>query len=184
MNTLRLNWKLIRFRPWEYGVHSVFHILLNVGLVALGLIEKSVFDTVTGAAPATVSVWTLIALYAGVGLARLATSFPDIWYAITFKRRCGVWLQQNMLSAQLRRPGALPPPVQTGEAVGRYDDDVAEVCDFPTWFPHVVAEGAAFALAVVVMASIDLTVTMVVFVPLLFTIAIARIMWTRLLRAW
>jgi ATP-binding cassette subfamily B protein len=184
MKTLLLNWRLICYKPWHYAAHSLFHILLNLGLVALGLIEKSVFDSVTGAAPATVGVWSLIALYVGVGLARLAASFPDNWYAMTFKRLCGVWLHQNLLGAQLRRPGALPPPIRPGEAVGRYDDDVAEVCDFPTWIPHVVAEGTAFVLAVIVMASIDATVTLVVFVPLLLTIVVARVMWARLLRSW
>ncbi|MEN9933565.1 MAG: hypothetical protein RLZZ387_144 [Chloroflexota bacterium] len=184
MNTMKLNWQLIRYQPRHFTVHTLFHVLLNLGLVALGLIEKAVFDTVTGAAPATLGVWTLIALYVAVGLARLLTSFPDIWYAITFKRICGVRLQQNLLGAQLRRPGALPPPVTPGEAVGRYDDDVAEVCDFPTWLPHVFAEGLAFALAVAVMASIDLTITLVVFVPLALTVVVARAMWARLLRSW
>jgi ATP-binding cassette, subfamily B, bacterial len=184
MKTMQLNWRLIRYQPWRFTAHTVFHVLFNLGLIALGLIEKAVFDTVTGATAATVGVWTLIALYAGVGLARLATSFPDIWYAVAFKRICGVWLHQNLLGAQLRRPGALPPPVLPGEAVNRYDNDVAEVCDFPTWLPHVFAEGLAFVLAVAIMASIDLTVTLVVFVPLALTIVVARVMWARLLRAW
>jgi ATP-binding cassette subfamily B protein len=184
MNPMQLNWRLIRYQPWRFTVHTVFHVLFNLGVIALGLIEKRVFDTITGAAPATIGVWTLIALYAGVGLARLATSFPDIWYAVAFKRICGVWLHQNLFGAQLRRPGALPPPVLPGEAVNRYDNDVAEVCDFPTWLPHVFAEGLAFVLAVAIMASIDLQVTLVVFVPLALTIVVARVMWARLLRAW
>ena len=184
MNTMRLNWHLIRYRPWRFTLHSLFHILFSVGLVALGLIEKAVFDRATGARPVELDIWALVALYVGVGLARLATSFPDIWYAITFKRMCGVWMQQNLLGAQLRRPGALPPPLPPGEAVNRYENDVAEVCDFPTWLPHVAAEGLAFALAVAVMAAINLTITLVVFVPLALTVVVARAMWARLLRAW
>jgi ATP-binding cassette subfamily B protein len=184
LNTVQLNWRLIRYQPWRFAAHTLFHVLFNVGLVALGLIEKAVFDGVTGDAPASPGVWTLIALYIAVGLVRLAASFPDIWYAIVFKRLCGVWLHQNLLGAQLRRPGALAPPVTPGEAVNRYNDDVAEVCDFPTWLPHVFAEGLAFVLAVVVMAAIDLTITLVVFVPLTLTIVLARAMWARLLRAW
>ncbi|HWQ11348.1 MAG TPA: ABC transporter ATP-binding protein [Roseiflexaceae bacterium] len=184
MNTWHLTWRLIRYQPWRFAAHSVFHILFNLGLVALGLIERAVFDGVTGARPAALEVWALIALYVAVGLARLATSFPDIWYAIAFKRHCGVWMHQSLLGAQLRRPGALPPPMPPGEAVNRYDNDVAEVCDFPTWLPHMAAEGLAFALAVAVMAAIDLTITLVVFVPLALTIVVARAAWARLLRYW
>jgi ATP-binding cassette subfamily B protein len=184
ISTWKLNWELIRYRPWYYALHSVFHILFSAAPVALGLIEKAVFDSITGAAPALPGVWALIALYVAVGVAKLATSFPDIWYAITFKRECGVHMHQNLLGAQLRRPGALSPPLPSGEMVNRYDNDVAEVCDFPTWLPHVAGEGIGFALAVAVMASIDLTVTLVVFVPLLLTVGIARLGWSRLLDYW
>jgi ATP-binding cassette, subfamily B, bacterial len=184
MNTWRLNWELIRYRPWQFATHSIFHILFSAAPVALGLIEKAVFDGVTGAQAATFGVWTLIAMYVAVGLARLATSFPDIWYAITFKRESGVWMHQNLLAAQLRQPGALPPPLPAGEAVNRYDNDVAEVCDFPTWLPHVAGEGLGFVLAVIVMAQIDLTITLVIFVPLTLTVVIARMGWSRLLAYW
>ncbi|HMO58416.1 MAG TPA: ABC transporter ATP-binding protein [Roseiflexaceae bacterium] len=184
ISTWKLNRALITAYPRQYLLHSICHILFSMAPVALGLIERAVFDSMTGVVVALPGVWTLIALYVAVGVAKLATSFPDIWYAIVFKRRSGVWLHQNLLGAQLRQPGALPPPLPAGEAVNRYDNDVAEVCDFPTWLPHVAGEGIGFVLAVIVMATIDLTVTLVVFLPLLLTIGIARLGWSRLLEYW
>src|SRR5262245_26626034 len=48
--TWPFNWALIRHTPGIYAVHSVFHMLFLAAPVALGLIEKSVFDTITGTA--------------------------------------------------------------------------------------------------------------------------------------
>ncbi|NWG22635.1 MAG: ABC transporter ATP-binding protein [Chloroflexi bacterium] len=182
--TWSLNRALIRAFPGSFNVHSACHILYQIAPAALGLIEKAVFDTITGATPATLGVPVLVALYLSVGLAQLTVSFPDIWNAITFKRRAGLMLRHNLLAAQLRRPGALPPPVASGEAISRYDDDVAEVCDFPTWIPHVTGETLMFLIAVIIMARIDLTVTLVVVLPLFAVIGIVRAGWTRLLAAW
>jgi len=73
------NWNLIKYRPWPYTVYSVFHIAFCVLQVVPGLIEKSVFDTITGAAPATIGLWGLIALYVSIELVRYTTSFGEIW---------------------------------------------------------------------------------------------------------
>jgi ATP-binding cassette, subfamily B, bacterial len=181
--TWPFNWALIRHSPLIYAVHCAFHMLFLAAPVALGLIEKSVFDTITGAAPARLGVWALVALYVSVGVARLATSFADIWGDVTFRYSVGAMLRHNMLASLLRRAGAVPLPVTSGEAISRYRTDVAEVADFPTWLPHVGGYGLAFVLAVVIMIQIDPTITLVIFLPLFGVTAITRLMWARFLKA-
>ncbi|NJN18065.1 MAG: ABC transporter ATP-binding protein, partial [Oscillochloris sp.] len=149
--TWRLNRRLIAWGGRDFWLHSFFHSLFLVAPIALGLIERSVFDNITGATPATLSLWTLIALYVGVGLAQLATSFADIWAEVGFRYRTGARLRHNLLATLLRRPGALPSPVPVGEAISRYRNDVAEVTDFPLWLPHVGGSLLMFVIAVVLM---------------------------------
>jgi ATP-binding cassette subfamily B protein len=182
MRTLPFNWRLIRYSPLVYAAHCVFHILFLVAPVALGLIEKAFFDGITGAASAGFSLWTLVALYVAVGVAQLSISFADIWYEVTFRRDTKLLLRHNLLASLLRRPGALAPPMPTGEAVNRYTNDVGEVTDFPLWLPHVAGYLLLFIIAVVIMASINLAITLVVFVPLFGLAGVARWAWTRLLR--
>lgn len=76
--TWKLNWQLVRYQPWTYLIHSICVILAFTTRVIPGLIEKSVFDSMTGAAPAGFGLWELIALYVSVELGRLALSFGDI----------------------------------------------------------------------------------------------------------
>ncbi len=183
IKTWQFNWALIRYQPGVYTLHCLFHIVFMAAPVALGLIEKAVFDTLTGAAPATLSLWALVALYISTGLARLPCSFADIWGAVTFRYRVGGLLRHNMLAALLRRPGALPPPVSSGEAISRYRDDVSEVADFPTWLPEVIGPVIAFILAVTIMARINLLITLIIFVPLFGVTGIVRVLWAQFMRA-
>ena len=70
LKTWPFNWRLIRYRPWPYAVFCVFHISFFVLQVIPGLVEKAIFDGITGATPATVGLWELIALYSSVELVR------------------------------------------------------------------------------------------------------------------
>src|SRR6266511_1077524 len=183
IKTWQFNWALIRYQPGAYTIHFLFHIVFTAAPVALGLIEKTIFDTLTGAAPATLSLWALVALYISTGLARLPCSFADIWGAVTFRYRVGGLLRHNMLAALLRRPGALPPPVSSGEAISRYRDDVGEISDFPTWLPNVAGEAIAFIFAVAIMAQINWLITLIIFAPLFAVIGLVRLVWARFMRA-
>lgn len=182
MKTIPFNWHLIRFAWPSFAWHSAFHIVFHALPVALGLIEKAVFDTITGAAPARLDLWALIGLFVAVGVARLAISFVDIWHEVNFRFATGILLRRNLLAGLLRRPGALPPPAPAGESLSRYRNDVGEVTDFPLWIPDSLGYILNFVLAVAIMASINLPITLVIFVPLAVLVLISRVAWTRLLR--
>jgi ATP-binding cassette subfamily B protein len=182
VRTIPFNWRLIRNSPRMYALHCVFHILYIVAPVGLGLIERAVFDGLTGDVTAGINLWTLLALYVGVGLAQVVASFGDVYHEATFRYSTITLLRRNLLAGLLRRPGALAPPVPTGEALNRYKSDVGEVADFPFWLPHVAGYVLFFVAAVTIMARINLTITLVVFLPLFGLLWVARLAWARLLR--
>ena len=182
MNTIQFNRALIALRPALFTRHSLYHILVLAAPAALGLIEKAVFDTITGAASASVGVLTLVVGFVAVATARAAAMVPDVRTAITFKRESDALLRHNLMAARLRQPGAVPASVAPGEAVNRYNNDVAEVCDFPTWLPHVAGYAVAFAISVGIMLTIDWRITLLVIAPTLITLLVGRVLWGRLQR--
>lgn len=181
MNTWWFVWRLIRYAPGLFLAQSALQIFFLTIQVVPGLIEKAIFDSITGAAPALVSVATLIALYISVGLARVVAAYGETWAGYTFRYRVGALLRRNLLAAHLRQPGAATPPVAPGEAVNRYRDDVAEVADFPLWLPDVAGNVLAFVIAVTIMACINLTITLFVFLPLAVAFVAGRVAWGRYL---
>lgn len=182
LKTWPFNWRLIQYRPWPYIVYCFFHMSFYIIQVIPGLIEKAVFDTITGAAPVAVGLWGLIALYISVELVRQAASFGEIWGDVTFRYTVGALLRFNLFSSALRRPGALPLPVAVGDEISRYEHDVEEVSDFPLWIPEMAGQTIASLIAVVIMASINLRITLVIFLPLVFSIIVARLAWGRIHR--
>ncbi|MCW5848873.1 MAG: ABC transporter ATP-binding protein [Anaerolineae bacterium] len=182
MRTWPFAGRLMRYAWLPFTVHSVFHLLFYGLRVVPGLIEKRVFDQITGAAPATLSLWTLVALYISVEVGRLATSFGSVWGGWTFRYLTAALLRRNVMASLLRRPGAVAPPVTSGEALNRFTHDVGEVTDFPTWLPDVGGKAVTTVIALGIMASIQPTLTLVVCLPLLVTLVAGRLAWARFLR--
>jgi len=131
LRTLPFNWREIRYRPRPYIIYTISILVFTLGLVALGWIEKLIFDRLTGGAPATAGLWWLLALMASIELARIAGHIISSLGYTAFWANIGTLVRRNVLGSLLRRPGALPPPVSPGEAVNRFDTDVNEVADFP-----------------------------------------------------
>ena len=182
MATWPFNWRIIQYCPWPYILYTVSILVFSVGRIIPGLLEKAIFDSLLGATPVTFGLWWLIALYVSFELARLATSFGDVWGGTTFFYMLGALLRSNIIASVLRRPGALTLPVSSGDAVNRLNNDVAEVSDFPMWLPNVVGNVIASAIAIVIMAQINLTITLVVFMPLALTVVLSRLAWGRIMR--
>ncbi len=180
--TWTFNRRMMAYRPRPFAVYAVFHMLFFIGQLAPGLIEKAIFDRLTGAATVALGLWALVALYASVELARLATTFGTIWGDVTFQYITAGLLRRNILAAALRRPGAVAAPIAPGDAVSRLRDDVEEVADFPTWFPNVAGQVVAAAVAIAIMARIDLTITLFVFIPLTGGAVVTRLAWARIHR--
>ena len=147
--------------------------------------RKAIFDRLAGqGAQSNVTfLWGLIALYLGIEMARLFVAIGYEYYGMTFRLLVSSLLRANLIASILRRRSDQPLPVSSGEALNRFHhhEDMGEVTDFPTWIPDQVGKWIAAAIAVVIMARINLTITLVIFIPLFGTILLSRLAWGRLL---
>jgi ATP-binding cassette subfamily B protein len=188
LQTWPLVWKMIRFKPHTFGIHSIFVAAVFGLQIFPGLIVRQIFDTISGAsAPRQATIlgvnylWWLVGLYLLVELARLLLSIGSEWYGTTFHRALSALLSRNLLASILRRPGDKPLPVSSGEALNRFDEDVQEVADFPLWLPDQLGKWIAAGVAIVIMASINLPITLVIFIPLLGMVILTRLAWSRVI---
>lgn len=172
---------LMRHARRPFALHAVLRIFFLGSQFLPGLVEKAVFDRITGHSPLQVDIWALIAVYAGIGIARMAATYGEAYTGWTFRYAAAALVRHNLFAALLRRPGALAHPIPTGEALNRYRDDVAELCDFPTWLPDVAGNLVSFVAAVAIMASIDWQITLVAFLPILIAYSVGRAVWGRML---
>jgi len=181
LKTIPFNLRIIRFYPGLFAAHCAFVVVLFGLQVLPGLIEKTIFDSITGAAPAALNLWTLVALFVSVEVARFVMSLGVEWTGWTYRYTVGLTMVRNIVASILRRSGADPLPVSPGEAINRLRGDIGETADFPTWLPDVGGKVMAAVIAVVIMARINLAITLWIFLPLALTILTSRVVWSRYL---
>ncbi len=181
LSSWRLSAALIRQAPWPYLLYFVGRLGFKWLPLIPGLIEQVIFNRLGSGGNAAPDVWGLVALFVGVELARALSDWGSAWGDVNFRYRGMGWLRGNLLAGILRRPGALPPTVGTGEALNRFDYDTAEVCDFPLWLPEVVGDGGFVLAALAIMARINPAITAGVFVPLLVVVLVAQVVWSKML---
>lgn len=175
---------LLRLRPWAFVVYALSWIAYFVLQLGPGWLEKLIFDALSGAAPATQSVWTLLALLVGVELARVLANYTARLGDLAFQEPLRALLQLNLMQSILKRPGALPLPIASGEAVSRFGDDVGEVKDFPTWLPHVGGQGLFALIALIIMLRINVPITLAALIPALLGLWLNKFAWRHLLRSY
>jgi ATP-binding cassette subfamily B protein len=191
--TWKLTGLMIKNQWWPFTLYSIFTVLIFAEQLAPGLIAKTIFDRLSDvgalrrSAPTDVTfLWGMIALYLVIEVARLFVAIGYEYYGMTFRLLTTSLMRSNLMASILRRRSDQPLPVSPGEALNRfhYNEDMGEVTDFPTWIPDQVGKWIAAAVAVVIMARINLSITLVIFIPLFSVIILSRLAWGRLLGTW
>ena len=137
--TWAFTWRLIRYRPWPFVFHSLCVIVLYTARVAPGLIEKSIFDSISGAAPAVLGPWRCLPSTSRSNCAadvELRPDLGDVTFRIRRARCCGATCSPASCAIETTTPYRVG---RRGRQPLRHDVD--ETCDFPTWLPFMAGEG-------------------------------------------
>ncbi len=178
--TLHLMWALIRAEPVRYAGNVLAWGTVWVMPAALGLISKAFFDAITGDEAAGLTVGTLIAMLGAYAIARVGVVQFGMFNDENFRFRVSALLRRNLLERILELPGARAVPDSPGEAISRFRDDVDHVAETISWTTDMIGAVAFAAVAIGVLSSIDLQITLIVFIPLVLVIAAAERAGTRI----
>jgi ATP-binding cassette, subfamily B, bacterial len=184
LSTPHFVWRIMRYDWWNFSAHSFLCIVGFALQVVPGLVVRQIFDTIAGVTGSQANagiLWGLIAIYVGVELARVVLLLGSEYYGWSFRLVVSALLRSNLFAAILRRPSDQALPMSSGEAVNRFRTDIGEVSDFPLWLPDQIGKWVAAIIAVTIMASIDLTITLVIFAPLVSIIILTRLAWGRII---
>lgn len=156
-----------------YTIGRIANVLLPFGII---MIERMVFNQL-GIMSNDSTLWSIIAVYLALVVARMGSIMAEAWGDVTFRYRLKGILHHNALQQALERPGAEPLPVSALEAINRLRDDVDEVADFPLWIPEVIATVGTGIVAFVVMSSIDVTLSAMSVIPLVLLGVASYVIW-------
>ena len=182
MKVRALIWQLIRYRPGLYAGNLCAWIAIMLLELGAGYVAKLFFDAITGAAPAGLTVWSIVALVLAAGMARILSILCGALIDIRHRFTMETLLRRNLLDGVLQRPGARSVPGSTGEALNTFRDDVLVVEDLLSWMIDQFAFVSYAAVALAILIAIDARITAVVVVPLLGVVVGARVVSDRIRR--
>ncbi len=175
-------WALIRYRPGFFAVNVIFGSAWIVTRLVPGWVERQVYDGLVGGTATAVSLWGILGMLVAAEMGRLACSVTGEWGGMRLRNAAGSLMRKNVMGAILRKPGAQPLPVSSGDAINRLQNDLADYADFPTWTPELLGHGLFTLFALVVMFGIAPVITAVAMLPLIGVFFLNRFAWSRFLR--
>jgi ATP-binding cassette subfamily B protein len=167
-------WRMIAYAPLQYTGMSLWWILFHAWPLIPGLLAKFFFDTLSGSAPAGLTLWSVLALVFVAGLARAGIVGGATATGAPWMFRMQALFQRNLLARILARPGAKSIPGTVGEAISTLRDDVEAMHMMSGWAFDVVAGLILAVGAVAILFSIDARITLLVFVPIVLVILLAN----------
>ena len=158
---------------WTLALDFVGSVVVIVGLEqAFALTLREIFNTLTGDALTSLSVWTLCAVLVGFAAARFVLFVGT--HALQFANEfmIGALLQRNVLAGLMNLSGDRSLPSSPGEAVTRFRGDASSVGEFLI-VPKFIASQLVFAaVAVFIMIRISPVITLVAFSPLIVILTV------------
>ncbi len=175
-------WSLIRFRKGWFLLNLIFVSLFITSRLIPGWLERQYYDGLTGVTDTMVPLYGLLLLIILVEVGRMVSDMLGEWGAAKTRMGGQSLMRTNVLKNILRKPGAQPLPVPTGDVINRTDDDLADFADFPTWIPEVVGQALFTIFAFIIMFRIAPTITLVAMMPLVAVFFLTRWAWNHFLR--
>jgi ATP-binding cassette, subfamily B, bacterial len=171
MNAWKAIPKVIRHWPLFYVLSLLGWTSIRFAVLLPGLVIQRIMDNLSGQAQAGANLWTLLAMLVGIAVGRvvLLIGAQRAWWP--FYTETLSFLQMNLLSHILSRPGAQALPGNPGEAVSRFRGDVQHVTDFAAdWTVEVIGQTGAALLGLVILLRTNARLTLGLVLPLVVVI--------------
>ena len=168
-------WEMLLFRPWLWFIDLISVALIRFcWQIAPALIIKAFFDMVTGDAKLTFGIWAIVAFTFATWIGRVIASYGFYYADVPIFADMDTLLRKNLLRYILKRPGAAPLPDSPGEAVSRFKKDVDEIPLFVILINDIMVGIVIIGIAIVLMARISPSVTIMALIPLVIVGIIAN----------
>ncbi len=180
MTTLRFMGRLMRFAPWRYSANVLVWTLIWLIPIIPALLTREYFNRLPDEPGFNVS--TLVVLFLVYGVVRVVVVAAGMWNDVNFSFRIGSLMRRNLLESVYDQPGAQAVHESPGEMISRFREDVEHVEEAISWTVDMVGTVVFAVVAAVIMLSIDTTMTVVVFAPLLIIVVVAERLGGRIKR--
>jgi ATP-binding cassette subfamily B protein/ATP-binding cassette subfamily C protein len=165
-------WQLFRYRPGRFSLNLAIWTGVHGSALLFGWLFGQVFARLSGEDAR--NPWPAVAAYAGLAVGRTGLMLVGDRSWIRHWNEQALQLRRNLLRWLLEAPRSRVLPSSPGEAVSTFRDDVEELLEY---MENWIDSGGLVLFAVgsvVVMASIDPSLTMFTLAPVLATVVLTQ----------
>ena len=148
----------------------------------VGLVQREIFDQLTGEASVTFGIWELCAILVAIGVLTFIMFVAGVVLSEYSFFNMAAMLQRNAFSHLMALPGHRSLPRSPGEAVSRFRDDADTVARYMSQFKFFVAHMLFLPTALFIMARIDAVMTFGVFLPIVVVVIVVNMVRGRIQR--
>ncbi len=171
MSIWKVTGRVIRHRPWLFSLALLSWTAIRFAPLIPGLVTRRILDILSGEVAAGPNVPSLLALLVGIALGRVALLMLGQLTWPPFYFETAGFLQMNMLSQILKRPGARALPGPPGEAISRFRGDVYHMTDFSAdWTVEVIGQTGAALVGLAILMQVNARLTLGLILPLIVVI--------------
>jgi ATP-binding cassette, subfamily B, bacterial len=180
LGTGRFLWRMATFRPWIYIGDNLLWTAVYCSRLLPGLVAQQAFDALQRGAIDPPTIAWVAAAFVGSGIAGAVAETAGSTWDTFFRFSVSAVLQRNMLAEILRRPGARALDRSPGEALSVFRDDVEHAENGSDWTVDMISNTVFAVAAMWILVSVNATITIFVFLPLLAIVAVAQVVTRRL----
>ena len=159
-------WQIICYKPLLFGGLLAAYVGQYCIAMVPVLIARWIVDSLTGQARLQVNLEIFFLLWVISELLRMGLFTLIILLEINYYHYFWALVRANLFERILSRPGAQALPGSSGEAISRFRDDVGQIQNFMSMIYNAVATGAFTLIAIGIMLTINVRMTLVVFLPM------------------
>ena len=185
MTTGRASIRLIRYRPFLFLGTIFFRGLDDLMPLFDGLIRKAFFDAldpVTGGSGAGLNPWTFVVLFIVAHLTDRGVLISSAFVWARWRYAISTLLRKNLMTAIMDMSAPHSVSTASGEVTNRLRDDVQSILSYLEQYIHLWGNLIFAISAIIVMARIDVAVTLITVIPSILIITVVNVLRRFILR--
>ena len=177
MTTGQASIRLIRYRPFLFLGTIFFRGLDDLIPFFDGLIKQAFFNALeatTGGTGAGLNPWTFVALFVVAYFADHGVLISSAFVWARWRYAISTLLRKNLMTSIMNMSAPQRVSTASGEVTNRLRDDVQSILSYLEQYIHLWGNLIFVILAVIWMARINVTVTLITVIPGIFIITIVN----------